>query len=135
MKKKLIEIWKFIERVFDQWIEDKCPKLGAALSFYTIFSLSPLLVIVVSIAGFIFGEAAARGEIVHQIQDLVGKEGAMIVQTALKRTIRIRWFNSTCYKCCYSFNWFYSCICRAAGLIKHDLESKTQTGKKHFKSY
>jgi membrane protein len=86
MKKKLIEIWKFIERVFDQWIEDKCPKLGAALSFYTIFSLSPLLVIAVSIAGFIFGEAAARGEIVYQIQDLVGKEGAMIVQTALKNS-------------------------------------------------
>jgi membrane protein len=86
MKKKLIKIWKFIERVFDQWIEDKCPKLGAALSFYTIFSLSPLLVIVVSIAGFIFGKEAARGEIVYQIQDLVGTEGAMIVQTALKNS-------------------------------------------------
>ena len=86
MKKKLIEIWEFIERVFDQWIEDKCPKLGAALSFYTIFSLSPLLVIAVSIAGFIFGEEAARGEIVYQIQDLVGREGAMIVQTALKNS-------------------------------------------------
>lgn len=86
MKKKLIEIWKFIERVFDQWIEDKCPKLGAALSFYTIFSLSPLLVIAVAIAGFIFGEEAARGEIVYQIQDLVGREGAMIVQTALKNS-------------------------------------------------
>jgi len=86
MKKKLIEIWKFIEQVFDQWIEDKCPKLGAALSFYTIFSLSPLLVIVVSIAGFIFGKEAARGEIVYQIQDLVGTEGAMIVQTALKNS-------------------------------------------------
>lgn len=86
MKKKLIKIWKFIEKVFDQWIEDKCPKLGAALSFYTIFSLSPLLVIVVSIAGFIFGEEAARGEIVYQIQDLVGEEGAIIVQSALKNT-------------------------------------------------
>jgi membrane protein len=86
MKKKLIEIWNFIEKVFDHWIEDKCPKLGAALSFYTIFSLSPLLVIAVSIAGFIFGEEAARGEIVYQIQDLVGKEGAMIVQTALKNS-------------------------------------------------
>lgn len=86
MKKKLIEIWNFIEKVFDHWIEDKCPKLGAALSFYTIFSLSPLLVIAVSIAGFIFGEEAARGEIVYQIQDLVGQEGAMIVQTALKNS-------------------------------------------------
>ena len=86
MNKKLNIAWNFIIKVFDQWIEDKCPKLGAALSFYTIFSLSPLLVIVISIAGFIFGEEAARGEIVSQLQELVGKEGAMIVQTALKNT-------------------------------------------------
>lgn len=86
MKKKLIEIWEFIEKVFDQWIEDKCPKLGAALSFYTIFSLSPLLVIAISIAGVIFGKEAARGEVVYQIKDLVGEQGAMIVQTALKNS-------------------------------------------------
>ena len=86
MKQTFLKIWKFIITVFDQWSEDKCPKLGAALSFYTIFSLSPLLVIVISIAGFIFGAEAARGEIVYQIKDLVGQEGAQVVQTALKNT-------------------------------------------------
>jgi membrane protein len=86
MKFRPKEIWKFIVTVFDQWMEDKCPKLGAALSFYTIFSLSPLLVIAISVAGFIFGENAARGEIVYQIKDLVGQEGAEVVQTALRNT-------------------------------------------------
>jgi membrane protein len=86
MKKKIIKLWKFIVRVFDQWIDDKCPKLGAALSFYTIFSLSPLLLVAVFIAGAIFGEDAASGEIVSQIEDLVGKEGAIIIQTALKNS-------------------------------------------------
>lgn len=86
MKERLKKIWDFTERVFDQWIEDRCPKLGAALSFYMIFSLSPLLVVAVFVAGLIFGDDAAQGEIVYQIEDMVGKEGAVIVQTALKNS-------------------------------------------------
>lgn len=80
------KIWEFIVAVFDKWIEDKAPKLGAALSFYTIFSLAPLLIIIISVAGFIFGPDAARGELVGQIKDLVGTEGAQVVQTTLKNT-------------------------------------------------
>jgi membrane protein len=80
------KVWEFIVAVFDKWLDDKAPKLGAALSFYTIFSLAPLLVIVISVAGFIFGPDAARGELVGQIEDLVGIEGAEVVQTALKNT-------------------------------------------------
>ena len=86
MKERLKKIWDFTERVFDQWIEDRCPKLGAALSFYMIFSLSPLLVVAVFVAGLIFGDDAAQGEIVYQIEDMVGKEGAVIVETALKNS-------------------------------------------------
>ena len=80
------KIREFILAVFDKWIDDKAPKLGAALSFYTIFSLAPLLVIIIAVAGFIFGPDAARGELVGQIKDLVGTEGAQVVQTALKNT-------------------------------------------------
>ncbi|OGU71630.1 MAG: ribonuclease BN [Ignavibacteria bacterium RBG_16_34_14] len=80
------KIWQFIKDVFNKWLDDKAPKLGAALSFYTIFSLAPLLIIVISVAGFIFGPDAARGELVGQIEDLVGREGAEVVQTALKNT-------------------------------------------------
>ena len=86
MKINIKEIWKFIVKVFEQWSDDKAPKLGAALSFYTMFSLAPLLVIIISLAGFIFGEDAARGEIVSQIDSLIGRDGAEIVQTALKNT-------------------------------------------------
>jgi|SRR5690554_3870187 len=86
MKLNLKEIWKFIVAVFDKWITDKAPKLGASLAFYTMFSLAPLLVIVISIAGFIFGPDAARGELVGQIEGLIGREGAQVVQTALKNT-------------------------------------------------
>ncbi len=84
MKLKTKSIWNFIKDVFDKFIDDKAPKLGAALSFYTIFSLAPLLIIAISVAGSIFGRKAARGEIVGQIRSLIGDEGARVVQTALK---------------------------------------------------
>ncbi len=84
MKLKPKSIWNFIKDVFDKFIDDKAPKLGAALSFYTIFSLAPLLIIAISVAGSIFGRRAARGEIVGQIRSLIGDEGARVVQTALK---------------------------------------------------
>lgn len=84
MKFKPKSIWNFIKDVFEKFIDDKAPKLGAALSFYTLFSLAPLLIIAISVAGSIFGRRAARGEIVEQINSFVGEEGARVVQTALR---------------------------------------------------
>lgn len=74
----------FIKEVFEKFIDDKCPKLGAALSFYTIFSIAPVIVIAIAVAALIFGKDAARGEIISQIQGLAGYEGAKVIQTALK---------------------------------------------------
>lgn len=84
IKNKLKSFWDFIYQVVDKFIEDKAPKFGAALSFYTVFSLAPILVIAVTVAGFIYGPEAARGEIYNQIDGLIGKEGALVVETALK---------------------------------------------------
>ncbi len=81
---KLKGIWIFTKDVFDKFIDDKCPKLGAALSFYTIFSVAPIIVISLSVAALIFGKEAARGELIAQIQGLVGYDGAKVIQTALK---------------------------------------------------
>ncbi len=84
MNIRLKSIWAFTKEVFDQFIDDKCPKLGAALSFYTIFSVAPIIVISISVAALIFGKEAARGELIAQIQGLVGYDGAKVIQTALK---------------------------------------------------
>jgi membrane protein len=86
MRNKLKRIWKFIYKVFDEWIDDKAPKLGASLSFYTMFSIAPLLIIIISIAGLLFGAEAARNEIIGQIEGLIGRQGAEVVQTALKNS-------------------------------------------------
>ncbi len=82
--KTIKKIYFFIKEVIDKWVDDKAAKLGAAVSFYTIFSLAPLLIIAISVAGVIFGEDAARGRIVTEIHGLIGREGAEVVQTAIK---------------------------------------------------
>ena len=58
------------------WVHDYAQSMGAALAYYTMFSIAPLLLIVISIAGLVFGEEAARGEIFDQLHGLMGDEGA-----------------------------------------------------------
>jgi membrane protein len=58
--------------------------MGAALAYYTLFSIAPLLLIVIAVAGVFFGPEAARGEIFAQLQGLIGKEGAAAVQGLLE---------------------------------------------------
>jgi membrane protein len=77
-------IWALLKETFSEWNKDKASRLAAALAYYTIFSLAPLLIIVIAIAGAVFGEEAARGEIVGQIRGLVGKDGAEVIQTAIE---------------------------------------------------
>ena len=66
------------------WVKDHAQSMGAALAFYTIFSVAPLLLIVIAIAGFVFGEEAARGEIYLQLEGLLGTQGALAVQGLLE---------------------------------------------------
>ena len=66
------------------WVDDRAPTMGAALAFYSAFSLAPLLIIVIAIAGALFGADAARGAIVGQIAGLVGAPAAEAIQSMLK---------------------------------------------------
>jgi membrane protein len=75
--------WKLLTQVAHSWLDDYAPSMGAALAYYTLFSLAPLLLIVVSVAGLIFGEDAARGGITAQLQTLMGEHGARAVQDLL----------------------------------------------------
>jgi membrane protein len=63
-----------------EWVNDKAPRLGASLAFYTLLSLAPLLVVIVAVAAFVYGPEAARGQLVWQIQGLVGPDGARAIQ-------------------------------------------------------
>jgi len=76
-------VWTLLKETFHGWLEINAPRLGAALSYYTAFSLAPLLIIVIAIAGFFFGQEAAQGQIVHQIEDLVGTESAKAIEAMI----------------------------------------------------
>jgi membrane protein len=66
-----------------EWSKDNVPRMGAALAYYSIFSLAPLLVIAIAISGLAFGARAAQGEITKQIQGLIGGDGARAIQTMI----------------------------------------------------
>jgi membrane protein len=81
---RLRQAWRLSKSAITAWIDDFAPSMGAALAYYTIFSLAPMLVIVIAIAGFFFGHEAAQGEIVAQLHDLVGDTAATAVESVLK---------------------------------------------------
>ena len=66
------------------WVQDYAQSMGAALAFYTMFSIAPLLLIVIAVAGFAFGEEAARGEIYEQLGEMLGDQGALAVEGLLE---------------------------------------------------
>jgi membrane protein len=85
---KLKNFWVVIKAAGASWLDDYAQSMGAALAFYTMFSIAPLLLIVISIAGLVFGVQAARGEIVDQLRGLMGQKGAEAVQGLLESVSR-----------------------------------------------
>lgn len=83
-KKTLKAIGHLLKETMHEFIEDNGIKLSAALSYYTIFSLPPLLLIIVSVTGFFFGAEAVKGEIYGEINGLVGHDAAIQIQEILK---------------------------------------------------
>ena len=77
-------LWWVMKRALAGWWDDNVPRLGASLAYYTLFALSPVLLVATAIAGLVFGKDAVRGEIVGQIQGLVGHQGAQAVQAMLE---------------------------------------------------
>ena len=82
------ELWPLVKETLQSWSNDYVPSMGAALAYYTLFSIAPLLLIVIAVAGMVFGEQAARGEIFGQLRDLMGPEGAAAVETLLQHVNR-----------------------------------------------
>ena len=72
------------------WFNDGAPSHGAAIAYYTLFALAPVLLAVIGIAGLVFGQEAVRGEIVGQIASLIGRDGAEAVQAILQRASKPR---------------------------------------------
>ena len=66
------------------WWDDDVPRLGASLAYYTLFAIAPILIVATAVAGMAFGAEAVRGEIIDQLDQLIGREGARAVQSLLE---------------------------------------------------
>lgn len=77
-------IWGFIKEIFEEFSNDACFRLGAALAYYTIFALAPVLIIIMAVIGFFLGDEAMQGEIYRQIKGLVGAESARQIQAMVE---------------------------------------------------
>ena len=75
--------WQLAKQAVTSWSDDYAPSMGAALSYYSVFSMAPLLLIVISVAGLVFGEEAARGELFGQLAGLMGVEAAKTMESLL----------------------------------------------------
>jgi membrane protein len=73
-------LWSLAKETFSSWRDDFAPSMGAGISYYTVFSIAPLIIIVVAIAGFFFGSDAASGYLYAQLADLLGDQGADVVK-------------------------------------------------------
>lgn len=83
MQIRIKPILKLFKEAFREWQQDKASLWAAALAYYTVFSVTPLLVIAIAIAGAVFGQDTAREELVQQINTLVGEQGAQVLEIAL----------------------------------------------------
>ena len=82
---RLRDLWALLKESWNAWSTDKATRLGAALAYYTTFSLAPLLVIVIAIAALVFGREAVQGKIVAEIGGLMGTESASAIQTMIEK--------------------------------------------------
>jgi membrane protein len=76
--------WQFLKTTINEWVEAEPFQLAAALSYYTLFSLAPLLLIAIGVAGFVFGREAAQNQIVETLQGMIGQDSAETVQEMIQ---------------------------------------------------
>jgi membrane protein len=80
--------WVLVSESIMEWMNDRASRKGAALAFYTVFSLAPILILSIAIAGLFFGQDAARGEIFDEVRDLIGPDGALAIQAMIQNASR-----------------------------------------------
>jgi membrane protein len=85
-KGKMKEVVSFMKEVFSNFSDDKVMKFSASLSYYTVFSIAPILIIIIAIAGFFFGKEAIQGQLFGQMNGLVGADAAAQIQDMIGKT-------------------------------------------------
>ena len=77
-------VWSLLGETFHEWYEDRAPRLGAALAYYTVFALAPGLILIIGLTALVLGKTAAQSQIIGEMQDLVGVAGAQAIRAAIE---------------------------------------------------
>jgi membrane protein len=80
----MLRFWRILKRAVTEFLNDNGMKLGASLSYYTIFSMGPVLIIIISLAGIFYGKEAVQGKIYYQLEGIVGNTAAIQIQEIIK---------------------------------------------------
>jgi membrane protein len=78
-------IWSMLSQTFSAWNEHEAPRLGAALAFYTILSLAPLVILVIAIVALVFGHSSAQNQLLGQVESMVGRQGSEAVKGMIEQ--------------------------------------------------
>ncbi|MDP9229938.1 MAG: YihY/virulence factor BrkB family protein, partial [Bacteroidota bacterium] len=84
MKKRKFRLYTILKQAFNDFLDDRAMKLSASLSYYTIFSLAPILIVIMSLVGIFYGQEAVQGKVYGQIRGLVGNDAALQVQQIIQ---------------------------------------------------
>jgi len=77
-------VWTLLKSAAYGWFNDRCPSMGAAIAYYAVFSLAPLLILAIAMAGLLFGRDAAQGAVVSELAGLMGRDSAAAVQSLIE---------------------------------------------------
>src|SRR5262245_42764614 len=77
-------IYEAVKEAAEEWVADKAPSRGAALAYYSMFAIAPIVVFTVSLAGLLYGEQAASGQVARQISGTVGPEVADAIESLVR---------------------------------------------------
>ncbi len=84
MRKKIIGVFSYLKQVFSEFVEDDVLKYSASLAYYTIFSIAPVIIVIISVCGVLFGKEAIQNQLYGQINELVGSSAAAQIQDTIK---------------------------------------------------
>lgn len=84
----LKRVWKLLKQAVKEWQQDKVPILAAALAYYMVFSVAPMVIIVIAVVGFIVGESVARQEVIQQMEALIGPDATESVRIVLQNQFK-----------------------------------------------
>ncbi len=77
-------VWPLLRETYTEWTADGAPRLAAALAYYTAFSIGPLLILIIAVAGALFGDEAVRGQVAAQMDGLIGSDGARMLEEMIE---------------------------------------------------